>query len=115
MQVPDEAFRVIKGTDLVYTKKISLVDALKGEPVVFKHFDGRHVSVAVDAAISPQTVKLVRGEGMPISKEDSNDPGARIESVQNMEKGDLYIRFDVEFPKSLREDQRQALLEILSE
>jgi DnaJ family protein B protein 4 len=104
-QTADSQFRRVKGNDLVYSHQISLVDALRGEPVVFKHFDGRTVSVCIDELISPQTVKLVRGEGMPIHKKFA-DPHILIRTLDQMEKGDLYIRFDLSFPQHLSQEQK---------
>jgi DnaJ family protein B protein 4 len=58
------------------------------------------VQVTVSDVARPDTEKRVKGEGMPVSK----SPGM---------KGDLRIRFDVEFPRSLTDQQKQALRQIL--
>lgn len=111
-QAAHSNFKRIKGNDLIYTHKISLVDSLKGDPVVFQHFDGRTVSVGIDSLISPQSVKIVRGEGMPVHKENA-DSEVQVLGLERMEKGDLYIRFEIEFPTELREEQKSQLLEVL--
>ena len=72
------------GHNLIYKKKISLLDAFECVPCSFRTLDGRNMTVAIDEQICPQTCKLVEGEGMPI--EGTN------------EKGDLFLTFDVEFP-----------------
>ena len=48
----------------------------------------------------PNTEKRVRGEGMPISKH----PG---------QKGDLRLRFDVQFPRTLTDSQKAGLRQLL--
>ncbi|KAB0351441.1 hypothetical protein FD754_016298 [Muntiacus muntjak] len=65
------------GNDLHMTYKIGLVEALCGFQFTFKHLDGHQIAVFV----------LVRGEGMP----QYRNP---------FEKGDLYIKFDVQFPEN---------------
>ena len=62
--------------------------------------DKRTVPVTVNGVAGPSVVKVVRGEGMPISK----SPGL---------KGDLRISFDVQFPKSLTEEQKQGVRQLL--
>lgn len=58
----------------------------------------------------PKYVKFVKGEGMPIynnkefTAEGYNKPNQR---------GDLYIKFDIVFPKQLSEDQKEELRRIL--
>ena len=68
--------------------------------------------MAIDSLISPQSVKLVRGEGMPIHQ-DNAEPEALIRDVARMDKGDLYLRFEIEFPKELTSEQKSQLLEVL--
>lgn len=73
------------GDNLIYTEKITLADSLNSRPVKVKSLDGRTLTQCFDELISPQTCRCVEGEGMPVS-------GTK-------ERGDLYIRFDIEFPK----------------
>ena len=56
--------------------------------------------VSVSDVARPNTEKRVRGEGMPISK----TPG---------QKGDLRIRFDVQFPHTLTDSQKAGLRKLL--
>jgi len=56
--------------------------------------------------LSPKTIKLVKGEGMPIQDENVN----KVENLNKANpKGDLYIKFDIVFPVSLSEDQKNEL------
>ncbi|KAG7236950.1 hypothetical protein INR49_032956 [Caranx melampygus] len=75
------------GNDLFMTHKIGLVEALCGFQFMLKHLDGRQIVVKYPAGkvIEPGSVRVVRGEGMP----QYRNP---------FEKGDLYVKFDVQFP-----------------
>ncbi|XP_042616516.1 dnaJ homolog subfamily A member 2-like [Cyprinus carpio] len=81
-----ETFRR-EGNDLHMTHKIGLVEALCGFHFTLKHLDGRQIVVKYPAGkvIEPGSVRVVRGEGMP----QYRNP---------FEKGDLFIKFDVQFP-----------------
>lgn len=83
--------------DLVYTTKVSLVDALCAKPVMIETLDGRNLKITLDEVITPKTVKVVIGEGMPMY--DPLDE-AGLEPVQ---RGNLKIKFRVIFPNSLDE------------
>lgn len=75
------------GDDLIYTKKIPLVEALTGCEFVITHLDGRKLVVKTEPKeiVKPNDVRVVQGEGMPVDH-------------TGIEKGKLFIRFDVEFP-----------------
>lgn len=54
---------------------------------------------------SPKYVKRVEGEGMPIPLDET-----KAENYNKvLQRGDLYIKFDIQFPTSLTEDQKQAI------
>ena len=88
-----------RGNDLIYTCKISLKKALNAEPITVKTLDDRIIKVPVDSIVTPRTVIKVDGEGM-IIRDESVDP------LDEPKRGDLYVKFDVRFPKKLTEDQR---------
>ncbi|KAG7249093.1 hypothetical protein CRUP_027331 [Coryphaenoides rupestris] len=71
------------------THKIGLVEALCGFQFTLKHLDARQIVVKYPPGkvIEPGSVRVVRGEGMP----QYRNP---------FEKGDLYIKFDVQFPSN---------------
>jgi DnaJ-class molecular chaperone len=79
-------------------------------PVHFTTIDNKMVEVSVDQVISPQTEKVLEGLGMPIL---NNDPLGPIK--RNFAKGNLIIKFDIEFPSELSERQRLELTSILDE
>jgi len=76
-----------RGDNLSLKMKISLVEALCGFQIPIIHLDGRELLITSLAGkvITPGCVKLVSGEGMPMHRNP-------------MEKGDLAVSFDIEFP-----------------
>jgi len=68
--------------------------------------DGRMLRVPVDSVITPRTVIKVDGEGMVIIDEAA-DP------LDDPKRGDMFVKFDIRFPKKLTEDQRLRLEKIL--
>jgi len=77
-----------KGADLYYKKKISLYEALTGVTFQIEHLDGTKLNItsAPGEVITHTTMKQVSRKGMPFYKDA-------------MGAGNLYIEFDVEFPK----------------
>ena len=84
------------GNDLICTKTVDLHEALLGTSVFITTLNGKSINVEVPEIVSPKYVKVLVGEGMPLSK----SPNA---------KGDLKIKFDIRFPKELSGTQREAL------
>jgi len=77
-----------KGADLFYTKNITLYEALTGSSFVLEHLDGRkyNICTAPGEIINPGKVKQLNRKGMPFYKDA-------------MSHGNLYVTFNVEFPK----------------
>lgn len=86
-QKPHEFFQR-KKNDLYYDCKIPLVTALTGGQFSIRHLDDRIllVNILPGEFIKPGEVKAIEGEGMP--------------SLRHHVKGNLYVRFEVEFPSS---------------
>jgi DnaJ family protein B protein 13 len=99
----------VNKNDLVYTHKTSLVDILRCLPFEVETFDGRKLVVAPDNVQSPAYAKCVAGEGMPIYEglEASLNGGGKS-------RGNLYIKFDVEFPKQLSKAQKDKISALCS-
>jgi DnaJ-class molecular chaperone len=68
------------------------------------------MEVAVDEVISQKSEKVIPNKGMPIL---NNDPLGPIK--RNFQRGNLIIKFDIQFPTELSEKQRQELTQILDE
>ena len=107
-ELPHDKFRRINKNDLLYIHNISLVKALNSEPVCLYTLDGRRLAISVDEIIAPNTVKVVKGEGMPIYDKDlSKTRGDKIK------KGDLYIKFNIIFPEFIEENKKKRIIELL--
>ena len=89
------------GNDLIYTHKISLVEALTGCTVQVATLDGRTLTIPVKSVVSPTYEEVVQGEGMPITREPSK-------------KGNLRIKFQIKFPTNLTADQKAGIQQLLS-
>jgi len=114
--LPDNLYRRQGDNDLIYTHKTSLADVVQCKPVQLTTLDGRRLLISVDQVMSPNNVKLVEGEGLVY------DTGMRYEAsdrermqMQKLEgkRGDLYILFDIEFPKLLSKDQKSQIESLL--
>ncbi|XP_059616846.1 dnaJ homolog subfamily A member 2-like [Phlebotomus argentipes] len=75
--------------NLVIQKTISLVEALCGYTTLIKHLDGRqlHIHNSPGEVIKSGSLMVVKNEGMPCLS-------------RPFEKGDLLVRFSVEYPDS---------------
>lgn len=62
------------------------------KPLSLVTLDGRTLKVSMERAVTPTTVKVVHGEGMPMF--DACDEAG----LNPVCKGDLYIRFKIVFP-----------------
>ncbi len=65
--------------------------------------------MSMDEVISPATIKLVAFEGMPIPDED---PLSTLKKTSK--KGNLYVKFEIVFPKFIPEREKEQLAEILN-
>lgn len=99
MTAPHDRFRR-EGNDLHTTVTISLVQALVGFEKTIKHLDEHPVEIGTKGITKPKEVRKYKGEGMPLHL--------------STKKGDLYVTFEVSFPKSLSEDQKKKIKAVLS-
>jgi DnaJ-class molecular chaperone len=83
------------------------------EPVKIKALDGRIIIATIDEIITPQTVKVVEGEGMPVSQTPKSDALAVLTGSGQLPRGNLYIRFDIQFPKKISSNHKQTLINTL--
>jgi len=92
------------GNDLVIEKKILLVEALCGFKFTTKQLDGRTLLIKSreKEIIRPGDVKSIEGEGMPHHKNPTH-------------KGNMLIKFEIEFPKdgSITSNIAKSLLQSL--
>ncbi|KAH3663341.1 hypothetical protein OGAPHI_005331 [Ogataea philodendri] len=92
-----------QGQDLFYDAKIDLLTALAGGEFAIKHLSGDYLKVEIipGEVISPGTVKVLEGKGMPVQRHGGN--------------GNLFINFEVVFPPKgfATEEQLAALGKVL--
>jgi DnaJ family protein A protein 2 len=92
------------GNDLFMELTIPLIEALGGFSFTIKHLDERVLVVKSEKGeiINPGETRVIPNEGMPIHK-------------RPMENGNLFIKFNVEFPKpgSLSPSHIQQLEKVL--
>ncbi|XP_004502514.3 uncharacterized protein [Cicer arietinum] len=89
-----------EGDDLELCVEIPLLKALTGCTISVPLLGGEHMNLTLDDIIHPGYQNIINGQGMSISKE----PGKR---------GNLRIKFLVEFPTHLTDNQRSEVFGIL--
>ncbi|KAK5993637.1 hypothetical protein PT974_07072 [Cladobotryum mycophilum] len=86
--------------DIVHTVVLDLKEALTGWKRKIATIDGKQINLDKGGPTQPGSEDRYPGLGMPLSKK----PGQR---------GDFLIRYKVNFPSSLRPEQKEKLREIL--
>ncbi|GAB5353901.1 hypothetical protein AAMO2058_000073900 [Amorphochlora amoebiformis] len=89
-----------KGSNLLFTAKITLAQALTGCIVDIAMLDGKTRSVTIEQVVKPGYTLRIPGKGMPKAKDPTR-------------YGDLIIGFSVEYPDSLNEKQKSAIRQTL--
>lgn len=90
-----------QGDDLHVVATISLLEALVGFKKKIEHVDGHMVeTVSTDVTRHGQVVKIA-GEGMPRYEKEG--------------RGDLHIKYNVAFPKSISSSQAKTLKQMFSD
>ncbi|KAH9420807.1 pre-rRNA processing and 40S ribosomal subunit assembly [Dermatophagoides pteronyssinus] len=100
--IQDKPHKVFKreGADIVYTAKVSLKDALTGCRIMVPTLESEEFPLRMNDIITPQTIRRISGRGLPYPKEPTK-------------RGDLIVKFDIQFPTSLTSDQKRAIAELL--
>ena len=90
------------GSDLKFTYKIPLKEALCGTIVQVPTLNGKKIGINCSAeVIKPTTTKRLQGYGLPYPKDSTK-------------KGDLIVVFDVLFPDHLSQSSKDIIYNILS-
>jgi len=95
---PHDRFRR-DGNDLHATVTITLLQALVGFEKTINHLDNHLVEIGTKGITKPKEIRKFKGEGMPL--------------YQSNKKGDLYVTFEVLFPKTLTDEQKGKLKDVL--
>ena len=106
-----DRFKRVNRSDLLLFKTITLVESLNSNPVEVETLDGRKVTIPMDEIISPSTVKIVKGEGMPVYDKETNLEDYLI----NNKRGDLYIKFNIVFPDYINGKKKERIIQLLNE
>jgi len=90
------------GSDLKFTYKIPLKEALCSTIVQVPTLNGKKIGINCSAeVIKPTTTKRLQGYGLPYPKDSTR-------------KGDLIVGFDVLFPDNLSQSSKDIIYDILS-
>nr|ACR44221.1 heat shock protein 40 [Pteromalus puparum] len=90
-----------EGSDIRYTCKLSLKQALCGTVIEVPTLVGEKITLNLTREIvKPTTVKRIQGHGLPFPKEPSR-------------KGDLLVSFDIKFPETLTQSAKDILYDTL--
>lgn len=90
------------GSNIIYTHKLSLREALCGTIVEVPTLENRKIGLNLtDEVIKPTSIKKMQGYGLPFPKEPSK-------------KGDLIVKFDIQFPDRLSKSAKDVLGDLLS-
>ena len=88
------------GDNLHYTANVTLAEALGEYVLSLTALDGHGITVEYGEVIMPDTVRVVKGEGMPVAGTKSF--------------GDLVISFNISFPQHLTLDQKNIISNVLT-
>lgn len=89
------SYYVRDGSDLIYTAKITLAQALTGVKINLPTLDGQSVEVVIRDVIKPGYEKIIPGRGMPIPKHSGH-------------YGDLVVKFDIQWPNRIEKEEDRA-------
>jgi DnaJ-class molecular chaperone len=96
IRIKNDSEFVRRGMDIYLTKKITLKDSLCGFTCEFDHLNGKRICMnnsTGNTVIKPNSKKVINGLGM----------------VRENNTGNFIIEFDVQFPDTLTEEQRDLL------
>lgn len=90
-----------EGSDIRYTAKVSLKQALCGTLVEIPSLTGEKIPIDTRGeVVKPTSVKRIRGKGLPFPKETSR-------------RGDLLVAFDIKFPDNITSSTKDILSDLL--
>ena len=105
IKIKNESVFQRKGLDLIYNQKISLKESLTGFSFELKHLSGKTyvINNSDGKIIQPGYHKLIKHMGMI---RERGHPAPPL-------KGNLIIKFDIQFPNDITEETREKLIAIL--
>lgn len=88
------------GSDLVYSYRLPLRDALLGARFHVELFTGEVVTLEFDGPVFNGVTKRIVGYGMPLP-------------AKPWKRGDLLVEFDVGFPDAVADEFHEAIMKLL--
>ena len=85
------------------------MDAINAGPVKFQTLEGELIEISVEE-INPDTFKVIPGKGMPILNDNPLGP-----IMRDYGRGNLILKFDIQFPQDLDETKKNNLVALLDE
>lgn len=87
-----------------------MLDALTTAPFEFKTLDGELYRITPDEIVSPSSMKVFKGKGMPIL---NNDPLSPL--LPSASSGDFILQFEIIYPSNLSSTNKEELCKVLEE
>ncbi len=91
-----------EGVDVIYTVGVPITTMILGGEVEVETIEGKKVKIKVPSGVKPGGMVRLKGYGLPYLDRP------RI-------RGDMYVKFEVEFPKKLTKKQKKLLEELRKE
>ncbi|CAM4466886.1 unnamed protein product [Leuciscus chuanchicus] len=88
------------GSDIIYSAKITLKEALCGCTVNVPTLDNRTVNLTTQDIVRPGMKRRVTGEGLPLLKSPDR-------------RGDLIVEYEVKFPERLSQSAKDTIANVL--
>jgi curved DNA-binding protein len=88
-----------RGNDLYTSLTVDLYTAILGGTATLRTLDGKTIQLHIPAGSQPGTLLRLRGQGMPLYDNPT-------------QRGDLYVRLDVELPRNLTPQERELFQQL---
>lgn len=86
----------LENKNLIYTETIPFTFAMLGGKIEVPTIDGKIISIDINDTITEDTVLRIKNKGM---------------KTINKDYGDMFIKFNIEYPKKISEKQKKILKE----
>lgn len=96
-----DGYKRLDGDDIEYECQINLKQSLCGGTIELDGLDGKKIRVPLKGVTTPDTVRILQNEGMPNNKNPK-------------QKGQLHIKFKIEFPDFISNENKKEFERLLS-
>jgi DnaJ-class molecular chaperone len=102
IKIEEHKHFIRKGNDLYYKTDISFIDSIVGKDIIISYFKEKiNINTNIFGVISNGKNYLLEGKGMPI--------------LNTSNKGNMFIEFNINYPKIKKKDKCEELRELLKE